>query len=447
MFEDQLQSALIKLQLGNFSDSKQIIDELENLLFDNNLNYAQISLCNAKIFNSTESIFLFLEQYAQIKDNLLANVRKGLYQLLAQYIKKRRTRIQEYIQLIFKNCIQLFKKEESAAAKEGSLLPIIKLLKYIDQKDYIRDIIIPQNTLKILLEEIKFCKPSQKVKGAIWHLTGLIFEQFKTEIKIDTKIEIQTICLIELSHQIKESSKPEIGAVIGMLKSLRHSLVECHLSREDLGKLYQLIKVCIVPIVDVKNYGIIKSSLKVLQKHTQLIKKYLLEEPVHMFEQLVKLIQHTNKGVRFSASDALDSVMILLSDALDNQFQGHQQAFNYIIQKIYSIITGEQQQQGDQVAFSMIIVVRIVGVFAKAISKHMGQQQLGIFFNQMITISEKKVLKYLKQEEESLLEKEQGDEDEEKKIMEKLSEVFCIDRNNQYLLLTHLQIQLNKLKL
>ncbi len=51
-------------------------------------------------------------------------------------------------------------------------------------------------------------------------------------------MEIQTVCLTELNFQIRESTKPEIVAVAGMLKSLKHSLVECHLSREDIFKLY-----------------------------------------------------------------------------------------------------------------------------------------------------------------------------------------------------------------
>jgi hypothetical protein len=75
-----------------------------------------------------------------MKDNLMAETRKALYHLIAGYIKMRKEKIVDYLDIIYvilfslndfkkDKCIRLFKREDSNKCKEGALWPIIQMIK------------------------------------------------------------------------------------------------------------------------------------------------------------------------------------------------------------------------------------------------------------------------------------------------------------------------------
>ena len=73
----------------------------------------------------------------------------------------------------------MFKKEESNQIKETALSPIGKILKHIEARDTLVKTLKPSITAKILLDEVKFNKPTQKVKGSVWNWLGLLCCYFR----------------------------------------------------------------------------------------------------------------------------------------------------------------------------------------------------------------------------------------------------------------------------
>jgi len=85
----------------------------------------------------------------------------------------------------------MFKKDESNQAKETALSPIGKIIKHIETRETLVKTLRPSITVKILLDEVKFNKPTQKVKGSVWNLLGLLCCYFRSEMSDDLKIEVQ----------------------------------------------------------------------------------------------------------------------------------------------------------------------------------------------------------------------------------------------------------------
>ncbi len=92
-------------------------------------------------------------------------------------------------------------------------------------------IIKPAKLTNILLDEIKVKRPSASVKGAIWELIGLLLKKYKEQLD-DYRFEIQDVMYTQLCDQMK-STKPEIRAILGILKGYVHALDEVTLSPEQ----------------------------------------------------------------------------------------------------------------------------------------------------------------------------------------------------------------------
>lgn len=73
-----------------------------------------------------------------------------------------------------------------------------------------------------------------------------------------------------LEEQVR-TEKPEIKAIIGMLKGFSFSFeVECTLSLQQKNRLFLMLKSLSAPIVDVNNRSVMKSAMKLLAQHANL---------------------------------------------------------------------------------------------------------------------------------------------------------------------------------
>lgn len=119
--------------------------------------------------------------------------------------------------MIFTKANQYFLQEEANKPKETALRVISKIIKHIENKEYLEDIVKPKHLVDFLLMRIKTYKLVPTVKGEVWHLLGLLYSHYTNAVDVKTKREIQEICLKEL-EKIIESDKNT--TVIGkMLKS------------------------------------------------------------------------------------------------------------------------------------------------------------------------------------------------------------------------------------
>jgi hypothetical protein len=53
------------------------------------------------MFVGETNFFIFLERHVSTKDNLLAETRKSLYRIIAEYIKLRKVLILDYLDIIY----------------------------------------------------------------------------------------------------------------------------------------------------------------------------------------------------------------------------------------------------------------------------------------------------------------------------------------------------------
>ena len=80
-----------------------------------------------------------------------------------------------------------------------------------------------------------------------------------------------------LLDQVK-SAKPEIKAIIGMLKGFGHSFtIECTLDIAQIQSMYLVVKTLMSPIQDVQNKGIIKASMRLLAQHANLFTDQIMK--------------------------------------------------------------------------------------------------------------------------------------------------------------------------
>ncbi|KRW98379.1 Armadillo-type fold [Pseudocohnilembus persalinus] len=398
MFDQQLlTSYLVKLHSNNFHETASIIDGLSSILLDEKLTVEEISLCNSLIFNSKFKLFSFICEHVKEKDNLQSSMRASLYKLLGRYIKLRSQHILEYIQVIYEKCFELFKQDEQSRSKSFCLKPIIKIILYINNYDIVQHIIQPSQLASHLLNEIKFLKPLANVKAYIWKLLGVIVNKFSAELSNDMKTEIQEQCVSQLSTQM-ESKKPETNTIVGIFKSLKYSLNICYLTIDQLNKLYTHIILGITQIQDIKVYKVINASLQLLETQTQAFSEQMKRQPKKIFDNLMILIRHKNRVVKQNASQALESFMLHISRALDQGIDQHEQTFRYMMKTMYDLLQEQKNQinyryQDQQELVSITVIIRAVGIFSQAIMQILGEDQLHLFFEELILLSEKKILK------------------------------------------------------
>jgi hypothetical protein len=115
--------------------------------------------------------------------------------LIGDYIKLRKENLMDYLVFIFTKAQSFFMREESNKAKEAVLRIITKIVKHINNLEYLEEIIKPKAFCDYLLMHLKSYKPVPTVKGFIWHLIGLLYNRFPSALDTKTKKEVQEICL------------------------------------------------------------------------------------------------------------------------------------------------------------------------------------------------------------------------------------------------------------
>ena len=75
---------------------------------------------------------------------------------------------------------------------------------------------MPDTLITTLLDEIKLRRPSASVKGTIWHLVGILHAKYEASVS-EHLVESQDV-MFQMLEETITSTKPEIKAIIGMLK-------------------------------------------------------------------------------------------------------------------------------------------------------------------------------------------------------------------------------------
>lgn len=134
-----------------------------------------------------------------------------------------------------------------------------------------------------------------------------------------------------------------------------------------MDDLFTCLKYCITPIPDVSNYKIINAAIKTLREGLPSFSANLLVRTEEFFQKLVVLIHHSNKEVKENASELFERYIENLAEKLEEDENRHKRIFNTIMDKFFEFLSGR-----DTDLFVLTVVIRTVGIFAKAIAKIRG---------------------------------------------------------------------------
>jgi len=83
-----------------------------------------------------------------------------------------------------------------------------------------------------------------------------------------------------LQEQIN-SEKPELKAVVGMMKGLMHSLERhCTLEAEQVERLFTMLRTAITPLEGVQTHGVIKAGMKLLTSGIRVFQQHVTRQSV-----------------------------------------------------------------------------------------------------------------------------------------------------------------------
>ncbi|CAD8069351.1 unnamed protein product [Paramecium sonneborni] len=370
-----LEKELQKLAAGNYQRASDIKDSIQNILFENQLNHAEIGLCSSKIMASEKSLLEFLTNHVLDKDTYYAQTKKSLYQIIAKYIKNYVQYVSEYLESIISTCIQNFKKEESGVAKEASLFPIIKIYKHCDQQILVR-LQVHKNIFHILLQECLETKLTAGVKGRIFQSLGLLMKRFNNDLE---EHGIYLHAFQSIISQI-QSSKPEMVIIEGILKFFKQCLIFHPFNQDQLAKLYQVLVTFCKPVEDLSTFKVPIAACKCMKQNLDLFGHFLIirANALTLFEQYIKILQHRNRDLKECVQDLLELFIQKISQQLDHNINDHKIIFNVILNKFIEILNDNKADM-----FLMTVIIRSVGHFARAIANLRGEKQLSDFFDKL----------------------------------------------------------------
>lgn len=134
-----------------------------------------------------------------------------------------------------------------------------------------------------------------------------------------------------LEDQVR-TKKPEIKAIMGMLKGFSHSFeVECTLSPNQRQGLFLLLTTLSQPIEDVNNRGVMKAAMKLMAQHAGLFTGQIMAQAMKLIERALQLCTFENLEVRDAANDLLGALIKQISDNLEAAKDEHIRLFKNIL--------------------------------------------------------------------------------------------------------------------
>jgi hypothetical protein len=219
MIEILLEDLLNKIHRKNFSDPKQISEELGRLIIRDDLTQEQYAYTSSKIFNSDLNIFTFLNDNYFEKDKHITNLRKEVLDIVCDYIQVARNYLINYLGYIRDQSLMIFKKDISQVVKEAALKIVVKILQSYD-RPILEPVIQVEGLAQLLLDQIKLFKPTPSIKGRIWQIEGELVKRFPEKME-PFRFEIQEVSFYSLKKMMETGEGVEIKTLRGLLQLTR----------------------------------------------------------------------------------------------------------------------------------------------------------------------------------------------------------------------------------
>lgn len=219
MIEILLEEILNKIHMKNFSDPKQISEELGRLIIRDYLTQEQFAYCSSKIFNSELNLFAFLNDNASEKDKHITNLRKEVLDIICDYVQVAKYHLINYLAFIRDSTLGIFKKDSSVVVKEAALKVIVKILQSYEA-EVLSPVIKVEALAHMMLDEIKFLKPKPGVRGRIWQILGELIRKFPKDME-NLNFEIQEVSFFTIRSMMETGEGVELKTLKGLLQLTR----------------------------------------------------------------------------------------------------------------------------------------------------------------------------------------------------------------------------------
>lgn len=254
MTEILLVDLLTRIQHKNFSDPKQISEELGRLIIRDNLTAEEFGYISSQIFNSNLNLFSFLTENATDKEKKIVALRRECFTVMSDYVSVARGYLTNYLTQLKNSTMLIFRKETSDAVKEAALKFLLKIIQTYD-KDVLIRVLEIQALASTLLDERKLMRPKPPIKGRIWQILGELIRKFPEEMKLYC-VEIQEISFYDIKNMMELKTKMELKALKGLLELTRHILASFNYTPDEMKNLYIFAISGIQKIPDVSTYDV-----------------------------------------------------------------------------------------------------------------------------------------------------------------------------------------------
>ena len=238
---------------------------------------------------------------------------------------------------------------------------------------------------KSLIDEYYFLKPTSNVKKMIVTILSLMVQRLGYN-KEEMVEELKILLIKNLDYSFN-SDKPDLSVIKGSLTALRHLLKQIAISEEELKIILKYALVGIQKIKDVNHYKIIKSGLKLLSKHIDILIEYTKGRELEIFNIVLDLFKNTNRRLKEKASNFLVSLCYALAKLIVTNLNEnfYTDLLDCLVRKLRYII----QKEEDPVV--LITCIKAYGCFGAAICQLEGVKKLHEHFYFLIENSQSSI--------------------------------------------------------
>ena len=188
----------------------------------------------------------------------------------------------------------------------------------------------------------------QSLKSTILCILGSLAEYFPDDVEYKIQA-LSPLFLDTLQGQFK-AKKQDQRLIAGALEGLC-SLLMCFPSvvtspaavkNKVLQHLYMYIRASVNLPEKLARYDVPRAALKMLGKHSYILREYCVEDCKHLYDCITTLCLHTNKVLRGLAYDALDAFLVEVAAELTRQRRdpsADRETFSYFIMKFWSMLS------------------------------------------------------------------------------------------------------------
>jgi DNA-dependent protein kinase catalytic subunit len=346
----------------------------------------ELALAISTLLHSDGGIIKFLKEISSFDE--FASCKEQLLILLNDFAKITGKDILPYVASIKEVCVSLFIKDKTAKVQNAIFPLLITVLSLSSKSEYINQLNIPKLSDKFFQAALQPTKHSSTVRGAIYHLLGVLCELFPEHLmeKSPRLVEIY-VKTLKYEMTAKKGKKFELSVIAGCLKGLAaylQSFAESGLPH--MQDIYKFIRMSVDPAAHLTRYDTPRSGLTLISMHASHLSKYLTKDFEQIYKSLEYWCNHNNRDCQLIAWKAMDAFCYEICEGICNSNDRKDediQIYQFFMKKFHSLIDNPSTQRKQ-----LVIAIRGYGLFAKPCKLFGTTNDIHFMFEEMLQRSE-----------------------------------------------------------